>query len=184
MNAEAAVPKTLETVTVKVQSLDAERFLPYGQVLQRRQPLFPEVEPGEGRPAMELVSVRRPLKKQALRHMAIHHSYNQTFIPLDGEMVLVVAPAPPRAGDPSRYPIDYAALAAFLIRPGDCVMIDKGVWHVLATVEDKECAFINTTRKDPGEGTTVQGSRGAIGRGYIETTIIAERDGKAIAIEL
>ena len=37
-----------ETIKVTLQPLSAEAFQPYGQMLETKQPIFPEVEPGEG----------------------------------------------------------------------------------------------------------------------------------------
>ena len=39
----------IETIKVKLQPFSAEAFKPYGQMLESKQPIFPEVEPGEGR---------------------------------------------------------------------------------------------------------------------------------------
>ena len=42
-----------QTIKLKLQPLTPEAFKPYGQVLENRQPVLPEVEPGEGRVAIE-----------------------------------------------------------------------------------------------------------------------------------
>ena len=44
-----------EPVRIKLEPLSNETFAPYGQVLESKQPVFPEVEAGEGRVAMELL---------------------------------------------------------------------------------------------------------------------------------
>ena len=79
---------------LKLQPLTPEAFKPYGQVLENRQPVLPEVEPGEGRVAIELLKFKRPTNARRISMMATHFSYNQTFIPLRGTMALVVAPPP------------------------------------------------------------------------------------------
>ena len=40
-------------VKVKVQPLNPEAFKPYGQVLESKQPVFPDVVAGEGRRGAE-----------------------------------------------------------------------------------------------------------------------------------
>jgi hypothetical protein len=51
--------------------------------------------------------------------LAFHFSYNQTFIPVQGVMVLVVAPPPRnRDADPAVYEVDYERIAAFVVEPG------------------------------------------------------------------
>ena len=171
-----------EVVKIKVQPLDEEAFKPYGTVLKQKQPIFPEVEPGEGRVAMELLRVKRG-RSNRIEELAIHYSYNQTFIPVKGSMILVVAPAPPKAGkSQSDYPVDYDKLAAFVVEPGQAAFIEKGVWHG-AAVPGAECEFINVTRKNPGEGTSDQFAH-PTQRGYVETVDVAKRDNKVIELEL
>src|SRR5437763_7594918 len=143
-----------ELVRIKVQRLTAEAFRPYGYMLEGKQPLFPEVEPGEGRVALELLKFRRPVNPRRISMMATHFSYNQTFIPVRGTMALIVAPAPRHLADGhDRYEIDYNRLAAFFVEPGQAAFIEKGVWHY-AVALGHECEFINVTRKNPGEGTS------------------------------
>ena len=73
-----------QTIKLKLQPLTPEAFKPYGQVLENRQPVLPEVEPGEGRVAIELLKFKRPTNARRISMMATHFSYNQTFIPLRG----------------------------------------------------------------------------------------------------
>ena len=175
-----------QTVKVKVQTLTQEAFRPYGQALESKQPIFPEVEPGEGRVAIEMQKMKRPVNPRRISGMAIHFSYNQTFIPVHGTMALIVAP-PPRNRDAKRedYEVDYEKVAAFAIEPGQAAHIDHGVWHSTFIIGD-ECKFINVTRKDPGEGTTdiedvEQGRPNR--RGYVEFVNFKKRDVRAIELE-
>src|SRR6202043_2038462 len=73
-----------QTIKLKLQPLTPEAFKPYGQVLENRQPVLPEVEPGEGRVAIELLKFKRPTNARRISMMATHFSYNQTFIPCAG----------------------------------------------------------------------------------------------------
>ncbi len=177
-----------EAIKVKLQPLSAEAFRPYGQMLESKQPLFPEVEPGEGRVAMELLRVKRHANSTRLEQLAVHFSYNQTFIPLRGALVLIVAPAPRNheAGQ-AAYELDYGQLKAFVLEPGQAAIIEKGVWHS-ATVLGPECTFINVTRKNLGEGTTqIEGLDGRIPadtRTYIEMVDVKKRDNRIIELEL
>ncbi len=176
-----------ETIKVKVQPLTAEAFRPYGQMLETKQPIFPEVEPGEGRVAMELLHIKHRPEAKRMDQMAIHFSYNQTFIPLQGSMVLVVAPAPRnRKAGQAAYEFDYKKVAAFVLEPGRAALIDKGVWHNALTF-GPECTFINVTRKDPGEGTSQAVERVELVptmRSYVEFVDLQKRDNRVVELEL
>lgn len=86
-----------ETIKVKLQPLTAEAFRPYGQVLQQKHLVYPETE--EGRVAMEMLQLKYRPNAKRMDQLAIHFSYNQTFIPVQGSLVLIVAP-PPRNREP------------------------------------------------------------------------------------
>src|SRR5260370_12953346 len=83
-----------QPVRLKRDPLRNETFAPYGQVLESKQPVFPEVEAGGGRVAMELLKAKRPANARRLEQLAIHFFYNQTVIPAEGTLALIVAPAP------------------------------------------------------------------------------------------
>jgi ureidoglycolate hydrolase len=177
-----------DMIKVKVQPLTAEAMRPYGQMLESKQPIFPEVEPGEGRVAMELLHIKHRPAAKRMDQMAIHFSYNQTFIPVQGSMVLLLAPAPRnREAGQANYEFDYERVAAFLLEPGQAALIDKGVWHNALTF-GPECTFINVTRKDPGEGTSkdVQGRVELVPtmRSYVEFVDLQKRDNRTIELEL
>jgi ureidoglycolate hydrolase len=178
-----------EALRIKLEPLNAEAFAPYGQVLESKQPIFPEVEPGEGRVAMELLKAKRPANARRLEQLAIHFSYNQTFIPVNGTMALVVAPAPRnREAGQEKYEVEYNKVKAFLLEPGQAAFIEKGVWHNVVTL-GTETTFINVTRKNPGEGTTQAIEPGRVEqvpktRPYVEFVDLKKRDGRFIELEL
>src|SRR5712692_8391820 len=168
-----------EPVRIKLEPLSNETFAPYGQVLESKQPIFPEVEAGEGRVAMELLKAKRPANARRLEQLAIHFSYNQTFIPLEGTLALIVAPAPRnREAGQQNYEVDYSKLKAFIVEPGQAAFIEKGVWHNAITLGN-ECTFINVTRKKPGKVEN-QPTR----RPYVEFVDLKKRDSRFIELEL
>ncbi len=61
-----------ETIKLKVQPLTVEAFKPYGRMLENKQPILPEVEPGEGRVAIELLKFKRPVNARRISMMATH----------------------------------------------------------------------------------------------------------------
>ena len=81
-----------QTVKIKIQPLTPEAFEPYGKLLQSKKLIYPETE--KGQVAMELLRFKYRANANRMDQMAIHFSYNQTFIPVQGSMVLVVAPPP------------------------------------------------------------------------------------------
>lgn len=178
-----------ETIKVKVQPLSAEAFRPYGQMLESKRPIFPEVEPGEGRVAIELLRLKPRPNATRTEQLAIHFSYNQTFIPVQGSMVLIVAPPPrDRGAGSDAYELDYERVAAFVVEAGQGAFIDKGTWHN-AVALGTGCTFINVTRKNPGEGTTqIEGLEGRIEpvratRPYVGFVDVGKRDHRVIELE-
>jgi ureidoglycolate hydrolase len=135
------------TIKVKVQPLSAEAFRPYGQVLESRHPLYPEVDGGQS----SVVMLHLKQRAKRIDMMAFHFSYNQTFIPVQGAMVLVVAPPPRnREADPAAYEVDYERIAAFALEPGQAVLIDKGAGHNVIPLA-MECTAISVTKNHGGE---------------------------------
>ena len=177
-----------DTLKVKIQPLTAELFRPYGEVLKPKQLIYPETE--EGRVAMELLAIKYRPNAKKLDQLAIHFSYNQTFIPVQGALVLVVAPPPRnREAGPSGYEVDYERVAAFMVDPGQAAFIYKGTWHNALTL-GSECTFINVTRKNQGEGTSpedeLQGKIERIStiRPYVEYVDLKKRDNRVLELEV
>ncbi len=176
-----------EAVKLKVRPLTPEAFRPYGQVLERGQLIYPEVE--EGRVAMELLRTRHRPNGRQTTQLAVHFTYNQTFIPVQGSMVLIVAPPPvDREADPSTYDFDFDQAAAFVVEPGQVAFIDKGVWHN-AVAMGLECTFINVTRKDALEAATEERHDGRIDqisvqRPYVGYIDLVERYNRVLDLEL
>jgi ureidoglycolate hydrolase len=180
---DQVVADPVQVVEVKIQNLTAENFAPYGQVLSSAMPLFPEVDSGEGRVAIELSRLGANWRRSHLEEMAVHFSYNQTFIMLKGSQILVVAPPPRNRSAPIKdYEIQYDKVAAFVVEAGEGVLINKGVWHNSLTLGP--VVYANVTRKDPGEGTTRTPPPGMIPRDreYIGSVDLAKRDGKIIKV--
>jgi ureidoglycolate hydrolase len=177
-----------ETIRLKLQPLTPEAFKPYGEILEARQSVLPEVEPGRGRVALELLKFNRPANRRPISMMATHFSYNQTFIPPRVALALVVAPPPrDRTAGHASYEIDYARLAAFVVEPGQAALIDKGTWHYTVAL-GAECELINITRKDPGEGTSTidverRMDRIPTMRPYVEVLDFARRDRRVLELE-
>lgn len=178
---------TEEAVKVRVRPLTAEAFRPYGQVLEHGQLIYPETE--EGRVAMELLRTKHRPNSRRTEQLAIHFTYNQTFIPVQGAMVLIVAPPPQdREATPSTYDFDFDQAAAFVVEPGQVAFIDKGVWHNTVAL-GSECTFINVTRKNAREGVTEEGSEGRIDRvsakrPYVGFIDLRKRYNRVLELEL
>src|SRR4051812_23489238 len=88
------------TVELRISELTDENFAPYGQIFSRKAPILPRVESGEGSIAIELSHMGADWRRSHLEEMAVHFSYNQTFIVLKGTMIMVVAPAPRNRTEP------------------------------------------------------------------------------------
>jgi len=177
-----------DALKVKIQPLTAELFRPYGEVLKPKHLIYPETE--EGRVAMELLAMKYRPNAKKMDQLAIHFSYNQTFIPVQGSLVLIVAPPPRnREAGPSGYELDYEKVAAFMVDPGQAAFIYKGTWHNAITL-GSECTFLNVTRKNQGEGTSpedeLQGKIERIStiRPYVEYVDLKKRDNRVIELEV
>jgi len=179
-------------VPIKLQPLTAEAFSPYGSVLGLKSPAFPEVE--GGRPVVLMSRIKRGTNNNRLEELAIHFSYNQTFIPVRGSMALVVAP-PPHNQDagPEGYQLDYDKIAAFVMEPGDAVIVDRGTWHTVVAIGD-ECLMISGTRKGAEEGNTGEVESGRIPAAhnpvaqkatpFIEFVNLKKRDNRIMELQL
>jgi len=173
------------TLTVRVQSLSADAFRPYGQVLESRHPLYPEVDGGQS----SVVMLQLKQRAKRIDMMAFHFSYNQTFIPVQGAMILIVAPPPRnREADPAAYELDYERIAAFVLEPGQAVLIDKGTGHNVIPL-GPECTAISVT-KNHGRGISqlldvVEGRTGQLqSTAVIEYVHFGKRDQRLIDLEL
>ena len=173
------------TITVKVQPLSPDAFRPYGQVLESRHPLYPEVDGGQS----SVVMLQLKQRSERIGMMAFHFSYNQTFIPVQGAMVLVVAPPPRnREADPTAYEVDYERVAAFVVEPGQAVLIDKGTGHNAIPLA-AECMAISVT-KNHGAGIhqlldVVEGRTGQLqSTAVIEYVHFGKRDQRLVELEL
>jgi ureidoglycolate hydrolase len=178
-------------VSVKVEPLAGEAFTPYGSVISLTNPVFPEVD--EGRPMVMMSRLKRGDDNFRIEQMAIHFSYSQTYIPLRGTLVLIVAPPPPdRDAGLENFHLDYDRVAAFRMEPGDACLIARGTWHLIVPLED-ECLFICGTRRGSNaiypDGELTAGRRtdtdyndGKEYAPFIEIVDFAKRDGRVIEL--
>ncbi len=174
-----------ESLKLKVRPLTAESFQPYGEILAPGTMVYPETE--EGRVAMEILRTRRAPDNRRTQQLAIHFTYNQTFIPVQGSMVLIVAPAPEDRESES-YGFNFDRAAAFLIEPGQGAFIEKGIWHNVVPV-GLECTFVNVTRKNDDEGQTEINDEGRVDtisakRDYVGFIDLGERYQRTLELEL
>ena len=173
------------TITVRVQPLSADTFRPYGQVLESRHPLYPEVDGGQS----SVVLLRLKQRPTRIDMMAFHFSYNQTFIPVQGAMVLIVAPPPRnRDADPAAYEVDYERIAAFVLEPGQAVLIDKGTGHDALPL-GTECTAISVTKRHGAEINqvldVVEGRGGQLrSTAVVEYLHFGKRDHRFVELEL
>jgi ureidoglycolate hydrolase len=156
---------------VEIERLDPERFEPYGEVIGERFLTFPESDPGEGRMALEMFSMKKsPRTRETI---GFHFAYSQPIIVLEGTFGLLVAPPP---GDPKvtleNARVDYDKLAAFEIHGGEAVMIRRGVWHDFSALGDS-CRILHYTRRLTNE----RGSSPA------EMINMRERDNLVVCLE-
>jgi ureidoglycolate lyase len=123
---------------LKTQLLSAESFAPFGQIVTQpaAEPMvtlegleywgdlaqFPDVGDAIGIGYATLR--RRPLVQNcAERHMWT----SEVFVPLGGDMVVVVGP-PEHINEPERLP-PLDRFAAFRVAQGQAILMKPGVWH-------------------------------------------------------
>jgi hypothetical protein len=152
-----------------VRVLEGAGFAPYGDVLAAGHPLAPEL--ASGRWSLELVRLRDGFAGGVARTIARHFSYDQVFIGTEGCTYLVVATATPADVDVVDGPVE-----AFALRSGDAVLVRRGTWHTTIPAPGGS-AFVNLTRRDPGE---VPGALGDADRGYVTTIELARSVGEAV----
>jgi ureidoglycolate hydrolase len=173
------------TIKVNVQPLTSDAFRPYGQVLESRHPLYPEVDSGQS----SVVMLRLTQRSTRISMMAFHFSYNQTFIPVQGAMVIVVAPPPCNSeADPTAYEVDYERIAAFVVEPGQAVLIDRGTGHNVIPLAT-ECTAISVTKKHGAELDhildTVEGrTKHLQSTAVIEYVYFGKRDQRLVELDM
>jgi ureidoglycolate hydrolase len=163
-----------------MQPLTPQAFARYGQVLESGKPLYPDV----GKDAFELGLIHLRIKPKKITTMAFHDSYNQSFVAIEGSMVMLVT-SPQKPGH--RDAINYGDLAAFLFEPGQAALIEHGVGHFAVPVGD-ECRFVNVTRKHRAEqkeiDDVIEGRGGLMtSRADIEFVEFGKLDGSCIIID-
>ena len=120
--------------TLVAETLDAEAFAPFGEILdlQDSEPVFQN--PGlrswrigyEAEGATELMVIEFDEIPMTFDRIERHHEVSQCFLPLKGRtMVMVVAPKT-GVDAPSAY-----SLRAFLVGPHQGILLHRSVWHAL-----------------------------------------------------
>jgi len=160
------------TIKVKVQPLSADAFRPYGQVLESRHPVYPEVDGGQS--SVVMLHLKQQLRQ--IDMLAFHFSYNQTFMPRN------------READPAAYEVDYERLAAFVLEPGQAVLIDRGTGHNAVPL-GTECTAISVTKKHGEEINqvldVVEGRTGQLrSTPVVEYLRFGKRDQRVLELEL
>jgi len=104
-------------------------------------------------------------------------------------MVLVVAPPPRnREADPAAYEVDYERVAAFVVEPGQAVLIDKGTGPNVIPLATESRAISVT--KNHGTGINqlldvVEDRKGQLqSTAVIEYVHFGKRDQRFVEIEL
>ncbi len=170
----------MDTYKIKIHSLTPDAFLPYGEVIQPGQRVFPTIEPGQGRLAVELFCTKPAYDLNRLDTMAVHFAYDQTMAILRGALVLIVAPPPSNPEAPmEKYTLDYSRLAAFVMSPGDFVTFKRGTWHFFGPI-GSECQFVLVgARTKPVE----EGTRLPSKWGNVELVNLVERGDPPIEVQ-
>jgi ureidoglycolate hydrolase len=111
-----------------------------------------------------------------VEELAMHWSYDQVFVEIAGRMALVVAPAAAAPSADGQDPVAPESVAAFLLEPGDVVMVRKGTWHMTVPLDD--VTFVNITRRDEDEDTTASEAT----RGYIASANLPAASGAVVQL--
>lgn len=174
-----------ELVKLRAQPLSAEAFKPFGQLLVPLRPVYPEVDGG----SVSVMMLNQKRRGNKIDMMAFHGSYNQTFIPIRGSMIFVLAPPPEDLSvPPENCPIDFAKVAAFIVGTGQVIFINRGVGHNSIPVGE-ECLFVSVTKKHGEEIDPVvdyvEGRAGKMENSKaIEYVNFGIRDGKVIELDV
>tara|TARA_Y100000590_G_scaffold82876_2_gene92366 strand:+ start:646 stop:1197 length:552 start_codon:yes stop_codon:yes gene_type:complete len=179
-------------IQVKIQPLEAKAFEPFGSVVEDDTLGYPATE--LGRVGLERLRVKYRPGADLVDQLAIHFTYNQTFIPVRGSMVLIVAPPPTNREEgekngPDAYELNYDQVGAFSMAPGQIAFIEQGTWHNIMTLEPV-CQFVNVTRKNEGEGISpaeeLEGKIEAANavRDYVEFVDVRKRDNCVIQLSI
>lgn len=142
----------LDPIRVKAGPLTPEAFAPYGRVLGLPSGDIPTVEEAEF-PDMSRVSmcVEKFRAKQFydfndLDCLASHFEYDEPMGIMLGALGYVVAEAPTNSetAPPEEWNLDYSTIRAFVLVPGDVLVLKRGTWHMFTAVGD-DCVFLNVS---------------------------------------
>ena len=144
---------------ITIQPLLAERFAPFGDVIEVSGPASFQINggmcdryhdlaklefAGDGaRANISLARSRASALPLRLDMMERHPDGSQAFIPLSARPFLVVV-APDAGGAPG-VPL------AFLTRPGQGINYHRNVWHGVLTPLDEAADFVIVDRVGPGD---------------------------------
>ncbi len=127
-----------ELVEIALESLTADAFAPYGQLIAARDapPVFEATHlqawqmdfavDGD----IELMYVRYIRQDMRWTTMERHFNITQSFMALGGAASVMVVAGPTDAGDRSTLPLP-ETVRAFLVDGAQGVMLWKGAWHAL-----------------------------------------------------
>jgi ureidoglycolate hydrolase len=128
--------KEMNMIEKKVKTLTTEAFAPFGQLVTRPDAIA--IEPGAVHGWARLATarlqgevevgwlelLRRPVEVTQMEH---HLGTQEMIVPLDVPLVVPVAPADPAA---DAIP-DPELIEAFVVEPGQALVMDNSGWHWL-----------------------------------------------------
>jgi ureidoglycolate lyase len=136
--------------TIKAKKLTPEAFRPYGSYVDLVNPpdcvftsnleagFYPDMVFADlgGSTAAALSNSRAGLlEKNIIKFAEIHNHCGEGMLPIDGDIMIYLAPASPR-----ECPLD--KMEAFYIPKGTALTIRKGVWHGMQFAVSEK--FVNT----------------------------------------
>jgi ureidoglycolate hydrolase len=174
---------TSNILRIPLEQLTEEAFAPYGEVCTVGHPVHPSVDNDE----YSVMLLELGGRQKKIGRLAFHTSYNQTFLPVRGAIALLVAPRPVNDTDPREdWIIDYGKVKAFLMEPGQIILIDRGIGHNTLSLGEHSL-LVTVTKKHGDQATTIVEQ--AAGRNPSSITTIeyidfGVRDDRFIELEL
>jgi ureidoglycolate hydrolase len=139
-------------------------FAPFGPVVSADRLAFPQFD--DGAPTVQLFE----MTDTVCLELASHMSYDQVFIGAVGTAALLVAPQRQSSGH-----IRVEEITGFALRPGQAVMISRGILHNIVATDAGPARFATIRRAHPGEQDGRPITRapvGAVPAGVVVTDIV------------
>jgi ureidoglycolate lyase len=131
----------IRAITLDVQKMTPEAFLPYGEVISARGQVELDLDGGKASFAAQTVEARPLL----FSFLGRHQRTEQVFVPMGGTRSIIAVAPPCENGSASP---NVERMAAFLVDGSCAFKLHRGAWHTSAFPLDERSTFMVLDREN------------------------------------